>query len=77
LEDFMAKGRVFVDERLCKGCSLCVINCPMGVLELDSSKLNEKGYNPATPANADKCTGCAICALMCPDVAITVERGDD
>jgi 2-oxoglutarate ferredoxin oxidoreductase subunit delta len=68
-----AKGWIEVDELHCKGCELCVTECPPKVLELDADKLTSKGYHPAHIFK-DGCTGCAICALVCPDAAITVYR---
>lgn len=67
-------ARIMVDDTYCKGCGLCIDACPMGIIELDRTKLTAKGYHPAYLVDADKCTGCMSCALMCPDVAITVER---
>ncbi|HZJ83776.1 MAG TPA: 4Fe-4S dicluster domain-containing protein, partial [Clostridia bacterium] len=48
--------------------------CPTKIISLDKSKINAKGYHPATVTEMDKCIGCANCATMCPDVVITVER---
>jgi len=67
------KGAVTVDTERCKGCDLCVVACPSGVLAL-SKDANSKGYNFSNPANADECTGCAACAFVCPDACITVYR---
>lgn len=69
-----AKGKVTFKEDLCKGCGLCVSACPTKIIFLDESKINAKGYHPATVVEMDKCIGCANCATMCPDVVITVER---
>lgn len=66
--------RITVNETVCKGCELCVGACPRKLIELDRSRINAKGYHPATMTDQEKCTGCAMCATMCPDVAITVER---
>lgn len=71
----MAKGRIEVDDSLCKGCGLCLTVCPKGVIRLDTERLTPKGYHPAALVDPDgQCTGCAICAVMCPDAAITVYR---
>ena len=59
---------------LCKGCGLCVDACPKGLLYLDTSRLNAKGYNPACISGEESCSGCAICARMCPDCIIKVEK---
>jgi NAD-dependent dihydropyrimidine dehydrogenase PreA subunit len=67
------RGLIVIDSNLCKGCSLCVINCPPDVLSL-ASGLNARGYHPADYAGSG-CTGCAICFYVCPEPgAITVYR---
>lgn len=66
--------RIIVDERYCKGCSLCIAVCPKQIIALDPDKLTSKGYHPAMLTDESKCTACTNCALICPDVAITVER---
>jgi len=67
------KGRIEVDELMCKGCELCSDACPQDVLGLASERLNAKGYHPAELI-ASGCTGCGICAVVCPEAAITVYR---
>ncbi|WZL72406.1 4Fe-4S binding protein [Clostridiaceae bacterium 35-E11] len=69
-----AKGKVSFKEDLCKGCELCTTVCPVNIIEMDRTKINIKGYHPATVKEMDKCIGCANCATMCPDMVITVER---
>jgi 2-oxoglutarate ferredoxin oxidoreductase subunit delta len=66
-------SRIEVDEKRCKGCGLCVIACPFGVLDL-SDKFSSTGYYPAVMVKPEKCTGCTLCALVCPDVAIEVYK---
>ena len=67
-------ARIEVDETYCKGCGLCVTACPEGIVELDTQRINAKGYHPAHLVDQPKCTGCTSCAQMCPDMAITVYR---
>lgn len=67
-------AKITVNEAVCKGCELCVGACPHKLIELDKTRINAKGYHPATMTDESKCIGCAMCAMMCPDVAITVER---
>lgn len=64
---------ITVNEEYCKGCEMCVIACPNGLMALSKEKMNAKGYHPAELIDAEKCTGCRACAMMCPDIAITVE----
>ena len=56
----------------CKGCGLCVDECPKHVLELDESIVNVLGYHPARLTDAAGCTSCAICAQICPDTVFTI-----
>lgn len=69
-----AKGRVTFNEDICKGCGLCTTVCPVKILALDKTKINAKGYHPASVIEPEKCIGCTNCATICPDVVITVER---
>jgi 2-oxoglutarate ferredoxin oxidoreductase subunit delta len=71
----MAKGRIVVDENLCKGCGLCITVCPKDVIRIQTDRLTPKGYHPASLLDPEgACTGCAICSVICPDAAITVYR---
>lgn len=69
-----AKGTVSFLEDICKGCGLCVAACPVKIVTLNTTKINKKGYHPATVLEMEKCIGCANCATMCPDSVITVEK---
>ena len=71
----MAKGKVTINEVICKGCGLCVSVCPKSVLALSTTKINPAGYNPAEMINED-CIACTSCAKMCPDCAIVVDDFD-
>ena len=67
------KGRIVVSEVYCKGCELCVADCPQHVMALDQERITPKGYHPAELI-AEGCTGCGLCAIVCPEAAITVFR---
>ena len=69
------KGVVTIAADLCKGCGLCTVSCPFGLLRISGSTLNAYGYHPVTVERMEECIGCANCFAMCPDLAITVERG--
>lgn len=56
----------------CKGCGLCIAVCPKGILELDTSIVNELGYHPIRLTDAAACTSCALCARVCPDTVFAV-----
>lgn len=66
-----AKGAIVVDIEKCKGCNLCVVNCPTNVIAL-SREVNGKGYPYAYMENPEACTGCISCGLVCPDGVIEV-----
>jgi 2-oxoglutarate ferredoxin oxidoreductase subunit delta len=70
----MANGKVTFRYDSCKGCGLCITACPKKIIFLDKTRINIKGYNPATIENMEECIGCGNCAQMCPDLIITVER---
>jgi 2-oxoglutarate ferredoxin oxidoreductase subunit delta len=67
------KGWIEVNDKYCKGCEICIEDCPQDVLALDMDRLTPKGYHPVKII-AEGCTGCAICALVCPEAALTVFR---
>ena len=66
-----AKGAIVVDVEKCKGCELCVVNCPTDVIRL-TREVNGKGYHYAYMELPDACTGCSNCAIVCPDGVIEV-----
>jgi 2-oxoglutarate ferredoxin oxidoreductase subunit delta len=68
------KGKIVMDQELCKGCGLCIEFCPKKLIKL-SDKLNAAGYSPASFTGSDDCSGCCSCATVCPEVAIEVYRG--
>ena len=67
------RGWIEVDQLYCKGCEICIHNCPQEVMALDMEQLTPKGYHPVYLFK-DGCTGCAICAIVGPEAALTVYR---
>lgn len=67
------RGAIVVDTERCKGCEVCIVNCPAHVIALEH-KVNSKGYHFAYMENPEACTGCTNCAVVCPDAVITVYR---
>ena len=70
----MAKlhGHIKIEIENCKGCELCINECPQDSLEM-SKNINKKGYHYALLKD-ETCTGCTNCALVCPEAIITVYR---
>lgn len=67
---------IVIDKNRCKGCYLCVDECPKKLLKVGESvnSLGVKQVEFSDPDNA--CLGCAKCAKRCPDMAIVeVYRG--
>ncbi len=64
---------VYLEERLCKGCGLCVHVCPHTVLEMGNRR-NAKGYALVEIVHPDACRPCLLCEINCPDLALCVER---
>ena len=67
------KGAIIIANERCKGCGVCIDNCPVNTIAL-SKEVNGKGYNYAYMANPENCTGCTNCATVCPDSCISVYR---
>lgn len=71
----MAKiyGAIQVDEERCKGCELCTVACPKGIIQM-SEGVNRNGYHYATQPDSSACNGCTACGITCPDGCIKVYR---
>ncbi len=67
------KGRVCVQEDLCKGCGFCIDFCPKDVLAA-ASHYNAKGYHPPELIDPEECIMCRFCELVCPDFSIWTEQ---
>jgi len=62
---------IVIDEELCKGCDLCIVTCPHGIIA-GSGRSNSKGYRLPVLTDEGRCNACALCAIICPDLAIEV-----
>ncbi len=60
---------ITVDRDQCKGCELCNLYCPQGIIGM-SKEINTKGYFFAQVNDPGRCIGCMLCAVTCPDQAI-------
>ncbi|MDR2520357.1 MAG: 4Fe-4S dicluster domain-containing protein [Bacteroidales bacterium OttesenSCG-928-I14] len=67
------QGRIFIDIERCKGCGLCILECPLKILVLDR-KINTKSYEYVQITKPNECIGCANCGYVCPDNCITVYK---
>ena len=67
---------IVIDPLCCKGCHLCIDQCPQAVLE-ESPKRNAKGYLMPMAVRIEDCIGCMLCEMICPDLALTVEESTD
>ncbi|HHX24528.1 MAG: 4Fe-4S dicluster domain-containing protein [Tepidanaerobacteraceae bacterium] len=56
--------RIFINEKACKRCGLCIAFCPRNVYKSEGGK--------PIIVNLDACTNCKLCELRCPDYAIIV-----
>jgi len=63
---------IYIDEKICKGCKLCVEICPKKVFQV-KEKVNDKGYLIPEAVNEENCNKCKLCEISCPDLAILVE----
>ena len=67
--------KLWVDERYCKGCLICVEVCPTKSI-VSSETINAKGYVIPVENDMASCKVCGLCELMCPDFAIAIEENN-
>lgn len=58
---------VHIDEKLCKGCGICIELCPKKALGFNADR-------KSSFLEMGGCIGCGMCQLWCPDYAISVEK---
>ena len=57
-----------IDEDLCNGCGICILACPMEVLELELGPIKS-----ARVIDKNQCMVCYNCEKSCPKMAIFVD----
>ena len=67
--------QIDVDQKMCKGCHICISVCPHGVLEV-SKEVDNRGFFLPIVVNLEACKVCRLCELECPDFAISVVETD-
>ena len=60
---------IIIDPQYCKGCLLCLEECPEGAITQGETR-SVKGYF-MPKGDGSKCVSCGRCAMLCPDQAIT------
>ncbi|HBT59274.1 MAG TPA: 2-oxoacid:acceptor oxidoreductase [Acholeplasmataceae bacterium] len=68
----MSKYLLEFKDEFCKGCELCVSQCPVKILELSRERFNQSGYALVDVVDINRCIGCTFCAIICPDAVIKV-----
>ncbi len=54
-----------VNEKICKGCGVCVTKCPFGAVSIEAE---------IAVIDPDGCMGCGVCPDLCPEEAIALKR---
>lgn len=66
----MAGMKAKTKGELCKGCGLCIMNCPKKAIS-HSGNFNAGGYDMVV-VDEEKCIGCGICYTVCPDYVFEI-----
>jgi NAD-dependent dihydropyrimidine dehydrogenase PreA subunit len=63
----MNMAQINIDEKACRGCELCVDECPTKVFEYDAEK------SVPVIVRKDDCIECLSCYYICPSTAVDLE----
>ena len=72
-EASMNRGIPIIDKERCKGCGLCIANCPKDIL-VKTTELNDQGAYFTVCTDESLCIACGACAVMCPEAAIEINK---
>ena len=64
------RGKLLWKESLCKGCMLCVRDCPANAIEIEVVDRAAKKYS--FRYRMDRCIYCAQCVASCPEGALSM-----
>ena len=64
-----------INKDACKGCGICIVMCPVKILEF-SNDLNKVGVHFPEVTDEAKCTKCENCMIYCPDFAMVVMKNE-
>jgi formate hydrogenlyase subunit 6/NADH:ubiquinone oxidoreductase subunit I len=64
------RGKLLWEESLCKGCMLCVRDCPARAIEIEVVDRAAKKY--AFHYRMDRCIYCAQCVASCKEDALSM-----
>ena len=70
------RGKPVINPKYCKGCGLCIQECPTGVLLFHNTPSNIWGVDVICDS-PEHCTGCRLCEMYCPDFAIFAYTTDE
>ena len=66
-----------LNEELCKGCSRCARDCPVGAISMVPARVTAQRKRDMLPAvDEDRCIGCGVCAHCCRVDALEMDRAD-
>lgn len=66
-----------LDEDLCKGCSRCARECPVGAISMVPARVTTQRKRDMLPIiDDDRCIGCGVCAHCCRVAALEMDRTD-
>ena len=68
-----APGPVIIDVDRCTGCTLCVVDCPYGALEMVPRE--DGKHRQLAVLVPDRCVSCGVCVGSCSDDALSLPDG--